>query len=124
MTIRHSKLLLVAIVAIGSGLVLSAAVPQGGPQVFPTPQAAAEALVKATAQNDAVALLKVLGPESKDIVQSGDGTDDQAARVEFVARARAKSQVAPDRDNANRATLVIGDPEWPFPLPLTRDDSG
>jgi hypothetical protein len=29
-------------------------------------------------------------------------------------------QVEPDRDNPNRATIIAGDQNWPFPVPLVR----
>jgi hypothetical protein len=53
-------------------------------------------------------------------VQSGDAADDKAARAEFAARAHAKLQVEPDHDNPNRVTVVVGDQNWPLPVPLIR----
>jgi hypothetical protein len=41
-------------------------------------------------------------------------------RAEFAARAHTKLQVEPDHDNPNRAILVVGDQNWPFPVPLIR----
>jgi hypothetical protein len=101
-------------------LTLRPAASQDSQRAFSTPQAAAQALVEAAAQNDTAALLKLLGPGGKDIAQSGDAADDQAARAEFAQRARAKLQVEPDHDNPNRATIVTGDQNWPFPVPLIR----
>jgi len=124
MRIMHSPTLKASLVALVAGLALIEAAPQDGPQIFATPLAAAQALVEAAAQNDTAALLKVLGPGGKDIVQSGDAVDDKAARTEFAAHARARLQVEPDRDNPNRAMLVIGDQNWPFPVPLIRQDGG
>ena len=89
-----------------------------GQQTFSTPQAAAQALVDAAAQNDTAALLKLLGPGGKDIVLSGDAADDKTARAEFAQHARTKLQVEPDHDNPNRATVVVGDRGWPFPVPV------
>jgi hypothetical protein len=97
---------------------LRVAVPQEGQQTFPTSQAAAQALVDAASQNDTAALLKLMGPGGKGIVQSGDAADDKAARAEFAERARAKLRVEPDRDNPNRAIIIAGDQNWPFPVPL------
>jgi len=118
MPIKHSPMLKASLAALVAGLALIEAAPQDSPRTFPTPQAAAQALVEAAAQNDTAALLKVLGPGGKDIVQSGDAADDKAARTEFAAHARARLQVESDRDNPNRATLVIGDEDWPFPIAL------
>ena len=124
MPIMHSPMLKASLAALVAGLALIEAAPQDSPRTFPTPQAAAQALVEAAAQNDTAALLKVLGPGGKDIVQSGDAADDKAARTEFAAHARARLQVKSDRDNPNRAMLVFGDQNWPFPVPLIRQDGG
>jgi len=91
-----------------------------GQQTFPTPQAAAQALVDACAHNDSAALLKLFGPAGKDVVGSGDPADDKAAREQFAAHAHEKLQVATDHDNPNRATIVVGNKDWPFPVPLIR----
>jgi hypothetical protein len=98
---------------------MSAAPPESQ-QTFATPQEAAQALVNAAEQNDSAALLKLFGPGGKDIVQSGDAADDKAVRAQFATRAKAKLQVEPDKDNQNRAVVVVGDQNWPFPVPLIR----
>jgi hypothetical protein len=89
-------------------------------QTFPTPQAAAQALVDASAHNDTAAMLKLFGPAGKDIVQSGDANDDKAAREQFAAHARTRLRIVTDRDNPNRATIMVGNRDWPFPVPLIR----
>jgi hypothetical protein len=98
---------------------LNAAPPQTQ-QTFATPQEAAQALVNAAEQNDTAAMLKLFGPGGNDIVQSGDPADDKTARAQFAARAHAKLQVEPDKDNPNRAIVVVGDQNWPLPVPLIR----
>jgi hypothetical protein len=91
-------------------------------QTFPTPQAAAQALVDAAAHNDTAAMLKLLGPSGKDIVQSGDANDDKAAREQFAANAHARLRVVVDKGNPNRTTIVVGNQDWPFPVPLIRQN--
>ena len=120
MSNTRSLILRASLLTVAMALTLREAASQNSPQTFPTPQAAAKAFVDAAAQNDTAALLKLLGPGGKDIVQSGDAADDQAARAQFAQRARAKLQVEPDRDNPNRATIIAGDQNWPFPVPLVR----
>jgi hypothetical protein len=105
------------ILALAAGLTLLA---QESQLTFPTPRAAAQALVDAAAANDSASLLKLLGPGGKDIVQSGDAADDKAARADFAERARAKLQVEPNHDNPNRVTIRAGNDNWPFPVPLIR----
>lgn len=108
------------VAALVASLSLMNAAPPESQQTFATPQEAAQALVNAAEQNDTAAMLKLFGPGGKDIVQSGDSADDKAARAEFAARARAKLQVEPDKDNPNRAIVVVGDQNWPMPVPLIR----
>jgi hypothetical protein len=93
-------------------------------QSFATPQAAAQALVDAAAQNDTAALLKILGPQGADIVQSGDPADDKNTRAEFAGRAREKMVVQIEPSNPNRAVIVAGNQDWPFPVPLLRNKAG
>jgi hypothetical protein len=87
---------------------------------FATPREAAQALVDAAARNDEAAMLKLFGAEGKDIVESGDAAEDQRMRADFAARAHAKMSVETAPDNPDRATLIVGDNDWPFPVPLFR----
>src|SRR5580692_10246962 len=109
-----------SLVTLAAALAFLNAAPPESQQTFATPQEAAQALVNAAEQNDTAAMLKLFGPGGKDIVQSGDAGDDKAARAGFAARARAKLQVEPDKDNPNRAIIVAGDQNWPLPVPLIR----
>jgi Protein of unknown function (DUF2950) len=120
MSIMNSPMLRASLSTLAMGLSLLEGAPQEGQKTFSTPEAAAQALVNATEQNDTAALLKLFGPGGKEIVQSGDAADDKTARAEFAARARARLQVEPDHDNRNRAILVVGDQNWPLPVPLIR----
>ncbi|MGO9897866.1 MAG: DUF2950 domain-containing protein [Bryobacteraceae bacterium] len=83
---------------------------------FPSPQAAAKALVSAAETNDTGALMKLFGPEGKPIVDSGDPAEDRALRLQFAKLAQEKLQVL-ERDSGH-ATLLAGNAEWPFPVPL------
>jgi hypothetical protein len=120
MSIMNSLILPASLATLAMWLSLLEAAPQESQKTFSTPEAAAQALVDATEQNDTAALLKLFGPGGKDIVQSGDAADDKTARAEFAVRARARLQVEPDHDNPNRAILVVGDQIWPLPVPLIR----
>jgi hypothetical protein len=108
------------------GFTLAAALlygaPQTGQQTFATPQEAAAALVAACEHNDTAALLKVLGPGSKDIVESGDPAEDKSGRATFVERAHAHMVVNVEPGNPDRAVLIVGENDWPFPIPLSREN--
>src|SRR5262249_30977413 len=85
---------------------------------FNTPDDAITALVAAAKASDAAALMRVLGPDSREIVSSGDPVADASARQRVVEAYDAKHQVVMEGDN--KASLVIGNEDWPFPIPLVR----
>ena len=109
---------LTVLVALASGL--HAAAPKENQETFATPQEAAQALIDAAEHNDVAALLKVLGPDGKDIVISGDPAEDTKHRAEFARSAHQKLRI--DQDNPLNTILVVGEQEWPFPIPLVEKD--
>jgi len=112
---------LALLVLAGTGSCLSAA-PQtvSGERTFATPEEAAKALIEAAAKNDSAAMLKIFGPDGKDIVESGDPAAEKEGRAEFARRAGEKMHIDVDAGNPDRATLVVGQDEWPVPVPLIR----
>src|SRR5207248_1367451 len=81
------------------------------------PQLAAQALIKAAENNDVPALLRLFGPEGKDLVTTADPVRDKEKIEEFVAKAREKNSVSV---NKTQATLLIGNDEWPVPVPIVK----
>ncbi len=107
---------------LGVAALLSA--QQAGERSFASPQEAAQALMNAAAQNDTAALLKLFGPKGMDIVESGDPTEDKDSRAEFARRAREKMEIQVEPSNPNRATIIAGNQNWPFPVPLMKTKTG
>ena len=91
-----------------------------GHQGFDTPEAAVAALVAALRTNDRVGLARLLGPGSESIVSSGDAVQDELERARFVA-AYDRRQALVDAGEGVR-TLVVGENEWPLPVPVVRSD--
>lgn len=87
-------------------------------QSFATPQAAAEALATALASGNQAKMLSVLGTKAKRLLSSGDAVADQNGRAQFLAAFTAKHALEQQGDK--RFVLVIGDNDWPFPIPLVR----
>ena len=104
----------VALMAALAAIPVSA---QTGQKSFATPREAAQALVDAAAANDTAALLRIFGPGGKDIVQSGDTASDKESREKFAALAGKKMDVELDADK-DRATVIVGPDDWPFPVPI------
>ena len=93
-----------------------------GQKTFKTPEAAAQALIKAAQAKDANALLGLLGPLGKPLIDSGDPVADRNTRDDFLARYKEANKL--DKSEPKKATLVIGKNEWPFPIPIAQDASG
>ena len=87
---------------------------------FATAQQAADAIIDAAEKFDETALLGILGPEGKEIINSGEPARDRERAAAFAAKAREKQAVAFDKGNPNRATLSVGPEYWPFPVPIVR----
>ena len=91
-------------------------------QDYKTPQDAVDALVATAKSGDQKAALVVLGRDGEDIISSGDKVSDDAVRERFVASYDTKHQIAMNGDS--KATLVIGNNDYPFPIPLARNKDG
>jgi hypothetical protein len=91
-----------------------------GAKTFDTPQQAAEALVAAAEQFDERALKEIFGPNGEDIVFSGEYPQDRQRASAFAAEAREKKSVSVDSRKGNRAFLLVGKEDWPFPVPLVK----
>jgi hypothetical protein len=89
-------------------------------RTFDTPREAADALIAAAADFDIPALKEVLGPAGEDLVVTEDPVQDRNQGAAFAAMAREKSEIVLDAKNPNRATLVIGNEDWPAPIPIVR----
>lgn len=89
-------------------------------RTFQTPQQAADALVDAAEKFDVRALEEIFGPDGDDIVLSGEYPQDRQRASDFAAQAREKKSVTTDPKTGNRAFLLVGDEDWPFPAPLVK----
>jgi hypothetical protein len=109
-----------ALVLMMGALLCSAASGVAAQQAFKTPDEAASALVRAAEASDMKALVTVLGPDGEDVVASGDEVADAATREKFVAAYNAKHQITLEGDN--KAIMVIGQEDFPLPIPIVRKD--
>jgi hypothetical protein len=85
---------------------------------FATPKEASDALIEATKTFDVPALTQLLGPAGEDLVASEDPVRDKNIAAAFFAEAQEKNSVVIDSKNPNRATLVVGEDNWPLPIPI------
>jgi len=87
---------------------------------FDTPQQAADVLIAAAEKFDVVTLAQIFGTGGEDIVFSGEYAQDRQHAAHFVAEAQEKKTVSVDPKNGHRAFLLVGDEDWPFPVPLVK----
>ena len=97
-----------------------AAPPASQAMTFSTPELAAKALVDAADQFDTPTLIKIFGPEGDDIVFSGEVAQDRQRATDFAAEAHEKMTVSVDPKSGKRAFVLVGNEEWPFPVPLVK----
>src|SRR4029453_1889367 len=90
-------------------------------KTFKTPEAAAQALIKAAQAKDLTALLALLGPLAEPIIDSGDAVADKNARDNFLANYKEARSL--DKSAPGKAILVVGKEKWPFPIPIVQEGS-
>jgi hypothetical protein len=88
-------------------------------KAFDSAQAAADALVVATEQFDEAALTEILGPDSFDIIHTGEPARDKENSQAFAAQARTKMSLEYNKPKT-RANIVVGEEDWPMPVPIVK----
>jgi len=89
---------------------------QPGQRTFASPEDASKAFYAAMRAPDDESRLSILGPAGKDILSSGDVTEDLNSRVGFVVKYMEMHRFVTEPDGS--VTLVVGAENWPFPIPL------
>jgi hypothetical protein len=87
---------------------------------FKTPEDAVAALADAVNAGGGKGVMRVLGPGGADIISSGDAVADAAMRQRFISAYEARHNVT--MESADKAVLIIGRGEWPFPIPVVQKD--
>jgi Protein of unknown function (DUF2950) len=91
-------------------------------KAFDTPQQAADALIGASDPYDVPALQQILGPHGEDLVASEDPVTDKNIAAAFAKKAREKHTVNIDKQNQARAILLVGNDDWPLPIPIVQQN--
>ncbi|HEV7733763.1 MAG TPA: DUF2950 domain-containing protein [Candidatus Binatia bacterium] len=106
-------------------LVVGGAAPAAEPTAqphFKTPEQAIRALADAARKNDAAKVEAILGPDSRDVIDSGDPVADAAARRRFVTAVLQRTTI--DAVDDTHSVAVLGREDWPFPIPLVKETDG
>ena len=116
---RSGRALCASAAIVGAIAIASAqATPQ---RTFPTPREAAQTLIDTVKRGNLDELLVIFGPDAQDLVASSDPTTGRKNREVFIVAASERWHLADD--TANRKTLVIGNEDWPFPVPIVKSGS-
>jgi hypothetical protein len=118
--VKPLKIFTVAVLAVCSCGVTFAQDQKTLRKTFDSPEAAVKALIDATSKNDSAELAGVLGSKGQGILTSGDASQDQAERREFAQLASARHKLEPSTMKGGTMILVVGEQEWPFPVPLVQ----
>jgi Protein of unknown function (DUF2950) len=101
----------------------STSAPATHAKTFDTPQAAADALITAASNFDVGAMEEIFGRSSLDVVFTGELPQDRERVEAFVAEAREKKSVSMEPKSGTRAFLLVGNEDWPFPVPIVKSGS-
>ncbi len=91
-------------------------------QVFASPDDASNGLVAAAKSGDVNSVLAVFGPDSKDIILSGDPVQDKEIAGVFVHEYDVMHRWRKMPDDSQ--ILLIGADNFPFPIPLKKNAAG
>ena len=91
-------------------------------KAYGTPEEAVKDLITVVKAHDSKQLLAVLGPDGKSIVSSGDKVSDREGSERFVKSYEEANKL--EKSGDAKVVLNIGKDNWPFPIPVVKDDAG
>jgi hypothetical protein len=91
-------------------------------KVFASPDDAGSALLAAAESGDQNTILAIFGPDSKEVIYSGDAVQDKNAAAAFVAGYGVMHRWHKMPDNSQM--LLVGADNFPFPIPLKQNAEG
>jgi hypothetical protein len=115
---RSNQRIVTAVLGLLVALLPACRAPAPDRMHFASSDEAAKAVATALAANDATQLKAIFGPDAEKELSSGDPVADKHDR-EVIALAMEQSWRW-EAAGADRKELVIGDEEWPFPIPLAK----
>jgi hypothetical protein len=87
---------------------------------FSSPEKAADKLIVAMRNNDTKTLGSLFGPDSDELIYSGDSVADRQRFQKFVAAYDQRHRLEMDKDAA--VTLIVGSKDWPCPIPIVQGE--
>ena len=111
----------VIVVAIASFAIAAASCSRAtpAPRTYATPEEAVRALNDVVKAGKLDELLAIFGPEGQELVASSDAATGRRNRQVFNVAFAEKWHLVDQ--GTNTKVLVVGNEEWPFPVPLVRE---
>jgi hypothetical protein len=91
-------------------------------RAFATPDDAGNAVLAAAKSDDQAGLLAIFGPDSKEVISSGDPVQDKNAAAAFAAGYEVMHRWRRMADGSQ--ILLVGADNFPFPIPLKKNAGG
>ena len=91
-------------------------------RTFTSPEEAVKALASAVTNEKVEDVLQIFGPDGQDLLDTSDPASARRGRQVFTAAFTERWKLV-DREGGGK-TLVIGNEEWPFPVPLIQTPQG
>lgn len=110
---------LLAALALGAAIAVHAATPVQ--KVFPSSEAAVNALVSALKANDEATLRAILGRRGFDLIDLRPQPPEERRHERFLSAYATSNKLVPQGD---KVVLEVGDDSWPFPIPLVKTGAG
>jgi hypothetical protein len=87
-------------------------------KTFKSPEEAVKSLTDALRSNNTKELLVIFGTAGKEIISSGDKVADEKGIEGFIKDYEEMSRMEKETDK--KVILVVGNREWPFPIPIVK----
>ena len=112
---------LAVVLAFATIAFLPACSREPGYRTFDSPEAAVQALTTAVKSGKIEEVVAIFGPQGQDLIDSSDPATARRSQQVFLAAVRERSHL--EDHGRDLRILVIGNEEWPFPIPLVREGS-
>jgi hypothetical protein len=120
--LRSAKLTAGVLMIVAVPLAAQNPAGQQAQKRFATAEEAVQATIKAAKTNNRTEMLAILGADAGDLLSSGDKIADRRARQLILVALNEKWSLA--NQGPNTKTLIIGNEEWPYPIPLVKEKTG
>jgi len=111
---------IVLLALLGSPAALAA--QTATPRTFAVPEDAVKALAETVRTGDLEALRAIFGPEGRELVDTSNPTAARMNRRVFAVAFREQWHL--EDATPTQKTLVVGNENWPFPVPIVKGPDG